>query len=397
MSFRPFAYALVAVLALIFAGGAARGEATLDGIRIGAHPDKTRIVLDLTDTVKFKIFTLADPYRIVVDLPELKVGTAETASQRHRGLIKGYRFGQFKPGNSRLVVDTLGPARVAQAFVLTPRGNTNYRFVMDLKATDAKSFAAALTPAVRPAAKRPIPPPPLPKPRAKPKGPRIIVLDPGHGGVDPGAVGHDGEFEKHVVLDYARAIAAELGKRPGFKVRLTRSRDIFLPLRRRVQAAQDAQADLFISIHADSIADGRVRGGAVYTLSEHGSDAEAEALAAKENRSDLIAGITLDEHDDEVVSILIDLAQRETKNYAARFATTLVPEFRRARIRMRGKPHRFAGFRVLKAPDVASVLLELGYLSNKEDAAYLKQAGTRVAIARAVAAAVEVYFKALDK
>ncbi len=139
-----------------------------------------------------------------------------------------------------------------------------------------------------------------------------------------------------------------------------------------------------------------MRGGAIYTLSEKGSDLEAEALAAKENRSDLIAGITLDEHDDEVVSILIDLAQRETMNYAARFATTVVPEFRRAKIRMRGKPHRFAAFRVLKAPDVASVLLELGYLSNKADATYLQRDSSRIAIVRSVAAAVDSYFKSLE-
>ena len=391
------AQGMVAVLVLAAAGAPSRAEPKLHDIRIGAHPDKTRIVLDLSGMVEFNVFTLSGPYRVVVDLPELKVVAPKTASQGRVGLIKGYRFGQFRPGNSRLVVDTEGPAKVGQSFVLTPRDGAGYRFVMDLKPTDVASFQAALKPVVRVKPPRPTPPMPRAKPRAVRAGPRVIVLDPGHGGVDPGAVGHDGAFEKHLVMNFARAIGKELRKRKGYEVVYTRATDIFMPLRRRVQVAQDADADLFISIHADAIADSSVRGGAIYTLSERASDAEAEALAAKENRSDLIAGITLDEHDDEVVSILIDLAQRETMNYAARFATTLVPEFRRARIRMRGKPHRFAGFRVLKAPDVASVLLELGYLSNEEDAKYLKRPGTRLSIARSLASAIGAYFKALEK
>ncbi len=390
------AFEIVAVFAIVATSLGAAAEPRLTDIRVGARPEKTRIVLDLSDTVKFRVFTLAAPYRVVVDLPELTVAAPVEAFRRRIGSIKGYRFGLFKPGNSRLVVDTDGPTRVSQAFVLTPRDGAGYRFVMDLVPTDAARFAAALKPAVRSVRPPVVPPRPMAKPQGRSAGPRIIVLDPGHGGVDPGTVGHDGNFEKHLVLKYARAIEQELVKRKTYKVVLTRKRDVFVRLRRRVQIAQDAGADLFISLHADAIADESVRGGAIYTLSEKGSDLEAEALAAKENRSDLIAGITLDEHDDEVVSILIDLAQRETMNYAARFATTVVPEFRRAKIRMRGKPHRFAAFRVLKAPDVASVLLELGYLSNKADATYLQRDSSRIAIVRSVAAAVDSYFKSLE-
>jgi N-acetylmuramoyl-L-alanine amidase len=157
--------------------------------------------------------------------------------------------------------------------------------------------------------------------------------------------------------------------------------------------ARAAGADLFISIHADSIANRRVRGGGIYTLSENASDKEAAALAAKENRADLIAGLNLKGHDDEVTSILIDLTQRETMNYSAKFATALVPELRQL-IHMRRKPHRFAGFVVLKAPDVPSVLIELGYLSNRRDERMLTSSKSRAAIAAAIARAVENYFKA---
>ncbi len=180
-----------------------------------------------------------------------------------------------------------------------------------------------------------------------------------------------------------------------YKVILTRGRDVFLPLKDRVRVAQEAKADLFISLHADSIANRNVRGGAVYTLSEMGSDAEADALAARENKSDLIAGVALGKHDDEVVSILIELAQRESMNYAAQFANVLVLELRQIGVPMRVKPHRFAAFRVLKAPDVPSILLELGYLTNQQDERYLLSPQARRSVARSIANAVDRYFRDL--
>jgi N-acetylmuramoyl-L-alanine amidase len=236
----------------------------------------------------------------------------------------------------------------------------------------------------------------MPVPSYKPKRPkgavRIVVLDPGHGGVDPGTVALNGRFEKHVVLDYAREVRRLLLARGRYQVLLTREDDIFVPLRDRVRIAHEASADLFISIHADSIADRSIRGGAVYTLSETGSDAEADALAARENKADLIAGVVLDQHDEEVVSILIELAQRETMNYAVRFAAELVPQFLRHEVPLRSNPHRFAAFRVLKAADVPSVLLELGYLTNQADQRYLLTDQARQMVARAIATAIDKYF-----
>ncbi|NQV58016.1 MAG: N-acetylmuramoyl-L-alanine amidase [Alphaproteobacteria bacterium] len=231
------------------------------------------------------------------------------------------------------------------------------------------------------------------KPKRQPTQKPLVVIDPGHGGVAPGAIGISGTFEKGVTLDMARQIGKAITALGRQRVRLTRVGDVFISLRRRVAIARAAEADLFISIHADSIGNKRIRGGGIYTLSEKSSDKESAALAAKENRADVIAGVNLTGHDDQVASILIDLTQRETMNYSAQFAAALVPELRQL-IRMRRKPHRFAGFRVLKAPDVPSVLIELGYLSNRQDERMLTNAGSRAAIAASIARAVDNYFRA---
>ncbi len=371
--------------------------ATVEGVRIGEHPGRTRIVLDLSESVAFEFFTLAEPYRVVVDLPEMAWDDSPTLSRARRGLVTGLRFGLFRPGTSRLVLDTAGPVRVAKAFILPPASGRGYRFVLDLVESDPKAFIASLKPPPQPNVARNGTPMPMDKPKRAEVHRRTIVLDPGHGGVDPGTIALGGRFEKRVVLEYAKAMARALEAKNRYQVLLTRKRDLFLSLRQRVRAAQQVRADLFVSIHADSIADRRVRGGAVYTLSERGSDAEADALATKENKSDLIASVTLEEHDEQVVEILIDLAQRETMNYAARFTNTLVSALRRDKVPLRSKPHRFAGFRVLKAPDVPSVLLELGYLTNAEDERYLLSSEAKRAVARAFAEAVDKYFIALDR
>ena len=234
--------------------------------------------------------------------------------------------------------------------------------------------------------------------RNKPKRDRkIIVIDAGHGGVDPGNLGVIGVPEKVIVLNMARAIKRAIETSSRYEVVMTRDRDIFAPLKRRPQIAREVHADLFISVHADSLStklkkNRKVRGATVYTLSENASDAEAAALANKENKADLIAGIDLGGETDEVRSILIDLAQRETMNYSAQFANYLVPELKE-RVYIRKNSHRFAGFVVLKAPDVPSVLVELGYLSNKQDARQLNSAEGRKRISEAIAAAVRRYFE----
>jgi len=224
-----------------------------------------------------------------------------------------------------------------------------------------------------------------------------VVIDPGHGGIDPGTTGRRKRvFEKHITLAMARRLKRELDNGGRYKTVLTRTRDVFVRLRDRIARARGSGADLFISLHADSMANSRIRGASVYTLSERASDKEAAALAAKENKADLIAGMDLSANSKQVTDILIDLAQRETMNHSVRFARILVDEMRKS-TRFLRKSHRFAGFAVLKAPDVPSVLLEMGYLSNAEDEARLIQPRYRARLAKAIARAIDRYFDARGK
>ena len=367
-------------------------ETVARGIRIGVNDGTTRVVLDLSAPVSFHIFALADPYRIVLDLPEIVWQVPAGTARRKGGLIAGLRYGHYQEGNARVVLDMAAPGVVSKSFLLPAAENYGPRLVIDIKPASRQAFLAARkAPPVRAArrdeAVRAV------KPKRQPAQRPLVVIDPGHGGVDPGAIGISGVFEKRVTLGLGLQIRKSILALGRQRVRLTRDRDRFISLRRRVAFARTAGADLFISIHADSIENKRVRGGGIYTLSETSSDKESEALAAKENRADVIAGVNLSGHDDQVASILIDLTQRETMNYSARFAAALVPELRQL-IRMRRKPHRFAGFRVLKAPDVPSVLIELGYLSNPRDEKMLTNAASRAAIATSIARAVDNYFRA---
>ena len=216
-------------------------------------------------------------------------------------------------------------------------------------------------------------------------------MDPGHGGVDPGAIGIKGTYEKKIVLMAAKSIKEILAKSGRYNVILTRESDSFIPLRKRVAIARHARADLFISLHADSIKNGAVRGATVYTLSENASDREAAQLAERENKSDLIVGIDLDAESQEVTDILIDLVQRETMNQSAVFADAIVQEITK-KIKTHRRPHKFAGFAVLKAPDVPSILLEMGYLSNVNDERLLRQDSFVRKIAKSVKIGLDKYF-----
>ena len=238
--------------------------------------------------------------------------------------------------------------------------------------------------------------PPRPPVARRARGKRIIVVDPGHGGPDPGTIGARGTFEKHVTLAMAKEIKHQLEQTGRYKVVLTRDRDIFLRLGDRVALAREAQADLFLSIHADSIPDGSARGPSVYTLSEKASDREAAELAEKENKADVIAGLDLSHETPEVSTILIDLAQRETMNRSAHFAAGLIGEIRKETAVLRNT-HRFAGFAVLKAPDVPSVLVELGFLSNPAEEKSLASRAHRVRLAQAVARATDRFFTRVEE
>ncbi|MHA1568938.1 MAG: N-acetylmuramoyl-L-alanine amidase family protein, partial [Alphaproteobacteria bacterium] len=255
---------------------------------------------------------------------------------------------------------------------------------------DLAAFAAGIRARGRVAAPAPAEPPPV-KPARRADQRPLIAIDAGHGGVDPGAIGSRGTYEKKITLAFARELKRQLDATGRFRATLTRERDIFVRLRGRIAIARRAGADLFISLHADSLGSRRPRGASVYTLSNKASDKEAAALAAKENKSDLIAGVDLTHENPVVANILIDLAQRETMNQSARFAKTLIREMGRD-MRLMRNTHRFAGFAVLKAPDVPSVLIELGYLSNPTEEKLLNSAAYRKKATGAIVRAIKARF-----
>jgi N-acetylmuramoyl-L-alanine amidase len=361
------------------------------GARIGEHSDHTRFVLELSDPVKLRLFTLANPNRMVVELPELLWRLQAPDRPSGRGAIRDYRYGPFRTGESRLIVDLNQPVSARPPVILPPAGGAGYRVVLDLYPTTQAQFERG---AGWPAGLRGTEAAPeLAALRgAEPVFSRkVIVIDPGHGGIDAGTTGVDGSREKDVVLDEARRLAKALSRR-GYTVHLTRDTDTYIPLRQRVSIARSYDADLFISLHADSNPNAAMAGASVYTLSERGSDREAAALAAKENRSDIVAGVDFKGQDETVSHILIDLAQRQTINRSVRFADGLVRQLPAATGLIPRDPHRSAAFAVLKAPDLPAVLVELGYLSNGRDCGQMRDGAWRNAVARAIAAAVDRQF-----
>jgi N-acetylmuramoyl-L-alanine amidase len=390
--------ACAVLLVMLFAGVALLApdaqarprEAVAKDARLAGDRGRTRFIADLSEKVDVNVFSLADPYRVIVDLPEVNFQMPAGLGTEQRGLVTGYRFGLFAPGKSRIVIDVNGPFLVEKAFVLEARGDQPARLVVDLVATDRVTFLAKLRDAKSPAVGSiPHSDPAAMVAKTKP----VIVLDPGHGGIDPGTASADGTTEKEVVLAFAKVLRQKLEEKGEYQVYLTREDDTFLSLRERVEFAQGKGANLFVSIHADSFPKHTTEasGATVYTLSERASDEEAKELAAKENFSDALAGVDLPSHRDEVVAnILIDLAQRETQNRSTVFAKSVVGEMRASDLHR--KSLKSAGFRVLKSPDVPSVLLELGFLSNPDDEKRLTSDDWRAAMAEKVTAAIDAYF-----
>ncbi|MEJ0026079.1 MAG: N-acetylmuramoyl-L-alanine amidase [Rhizomicrobium sp.] len=363
--------------------------------RIGEHEDRTRFVVEMSDPVKMRVFTLSNPDRVVIDMPAVQWHLDGPPRPTGNGAVRSYRYGLFRSGNSRFVIDLNRPVKVSDPLVLPPSGGYGYRVVIDLfpvspdqfvhnsgwpadlKAREAAAEQLASIPAQAVA--------PTPEKR-------IVVIDAGHGGIDSGTSGVNGLQEKDLVLDEALRLGRELVRRANYTVHLTRDTDVFIPLKERVTIARSWHADLFISLHADSNPDPGVNGLSIYTLSESGSDKEAAALARKENQSDVIAGVDLGGGNSTVAPILIDLAQRDTMNRSSRFATGAVATLAAATDILPRQPHRSAGFVVLKAPDVPAVLIELGYLSNEGDAGQMNTVRWRNGVAKAIAQAVDGYF-----
>jgi N-acetylmuramoyl-L-alanine amidase len=355
-------------------------------IRVVGDPDRTRLVIDLEKRPEYNVFGLSNPYRLIVDLPQVDFGEPEEPGEG-RGLISDFRYGLIAPGKARIVLDLAGPVKVVNAFVLDPAKSEPARLVVDLEPTDAEAFEAAALRNRQDGDRTTLVPA---QPKRSEAGRPVVVIDPGHGGIDSGAMGDHGLVEKAVTLKFARALADELKAGGRLEPVLTRNSDVFLSLPERVELAQQRQAKLLISIHADTVKEDFVRGATVYTLSEDASDELAAALAERENRSDILAGLALEAQPDEVADILFDLARRETRNLSVRLAKALVEDME-GTFPLNVNPSRRASFRVLKSPEVPSVLLELGYLSNADDEALFRSESWPKKEAAVIADAIEEF------
>ncbi|MBK5570756.1 MAG: N-acetylmuramoyl-L-alanine amidase [Ensifer sp. SSB1] len=361
------------------------------GARIAGDDARTRVVVEFDRKPDFSLHYVADPVRVVVDLPETAFGL-KADSLEPRGLFDAIRYGGMGAGSSRIVLSAKGPVAVTHAEVIAEEGGKGYRLVLDAERVDQTRFDALLgeqqwtgsvaaTKTDRPVAVAP----------TKEGGPFIIAIDAGHGGIDTGALaGETKTEEKHVTLAFAQDLVEALNKGAGIEAFLTRDKDVFLSLPQRVQIARNKGANLFISLHADALRQKDIRGATVYTISDKASDHLAAGLAARENLSDEIAGVPLQSEPAEVADILIDLTRRETQAFSVNMARAVVSSFE-GQINLINNPHRFAGFRVLQAPDVPSILLELGFLSNKEDEKLLLDPAWRKKVSERLAVAVQRY------
>jgi N-acetylmuramoyl-L-alanine amidase len=371
-------------------------------VRLAGDSKQTRFVLDLDKAIPFRAFALADPYRVIVDIPQVNFQLPAGAGTTGRGLIKAFRYGLVMPGGSRIVFDLTGPVRIANNYVLAAANGQPSRLVVELEEVDRTAFVQSLGVESRPELKPAIADAAdvtaaaaaaaVPKPAAAVDLRPVIVIDPGHGGIDNGTRS-GAESEKNLVLGFGLALRDRIEQSGKYRVVMTRSDDTFIPLADRVRIARNQSAALFVSIHADALPrrEGDAQGATIYTLSDRASDAEAERLAETENKADAIGGVNLTEEPTEVADILIDLAQRETRNFSNRFARLLAGEMKNT-ARMYKHPLKSAGFRVLKAPDVPSVLVELGYVSNKSDLEHLVSENWRSKTVGSMAQAIDAFF-----
>ncbi|MGB3246375.1 MAG: N-acetylmuramoyl-L-alanine amidase [Sulfitobacter sp.] len=361
----------------------ARVDAAKSGISDGWF-GKTQITVSLSQGVPFRVFLLNEPARLVVDFREADwSGVKPDALLAEPGRIGAIRFGAFKTGWSRLVADLAEPMVPLEIGMPVDEVSGAARLKIVLKTADEADFAKAAGAPVDPTWTEAL--------VEVPAAPRqdngfVVMIDPGHGGVDPGAE-RDDVTEKELMLSLGRALAESL-RRAGVTALLTRDDDVFVALETRVALAHRAGADVFLSLHADALSQGGAKGATVYTLSDEASDSATAHLAARHNRSDIIAGVDLTGSDDQVASVLLDLARQETEPRSAALAKSLVAGMTQAGGPMNRRPSRFAGFSVLKSADIPSVLIEVGFLSSKRDLANLRDPVWRAVMVDAMATAI---------
>jgi N-acetylmuramoyl-L-alanine amidase len=349
----------------------------------------TKFEADLTAAIGFSVTAETNPNRVIIDMPSIAFDLANGAGHEVAGVVSAYSYGAAAEGKSRIIIETKRPVVINWSTVKSAKAGKPPRMMVDLIETSQEGYADTLARDNGDAP--PVETGSITSATEQPPRKMIIALDPGHGGQDPGASSDDNIHEKDVVLAYAQALKESLLSTGRYEVEMTRSEDTFVHLENRVKVAREKKADLFIAIHADTLDNPDVRGATLYTVSDKASDAEAGALAQKENRADVIAGMDLGKQTKEVSNLLINLAQRESKNQAMFFAKKALKEIKPI-TEMTGKPIRSAGFLVLKAPDVPSVLLELGYLSNRRDVALLNDPEWRKKMALAMTRSIDAYF-----
>ena len=406
-------------------------------LRSGQLETASRLVIETTQPVPVSLLLLVDPHRLVVDFPtsRWRVENMGASGGLSASLMNGYRFGSPAPNISRLVIDLNGPAVPEQILWLPPR-NGNHRLVIDLVDRGETAFRVAAlalqtnqnmafssVEATSVEEEKPAHQVPLPLPRPDPpvtvmdtaktdqglanvpparpfaqtldKAKWVIFIDPGHGGKDPGAISINGHKEKDITLKAAKELAKQLEATGQVRVILSRDSDQFLHLRKRIELARLHQADIFISLHADAAPSSTARGVSVFTLSDTASDKEAELLASRENKADLIGGPDLGATDPEITPALLGIFQREAMNQSSQFANELILAFDDLPTLKRG--HRFAGFAVLKSPDIPSVLIEMGFLTNRQDESYLLDASYRRKIMKRVTVAVLQFLESTNQ
>jgi N-acetylmuramoyl-L-alanine amidase len=366
--------------------GSMPGPAVAVSAELQVEGGRTRLTVALSRPIHATAFVLEKPDRAIIDLPEVSFQMPADKGRKRVGLVSSLRYGLVAPGRSRIVLDLGTPAVPTRTEMVTDAPDGVARLVVEFSRTDRDGFhrkvaAAEQMDTVRSTGSV----------GERAKDMPVVVIDAGHGGVDPGAHTAGGEVEKDIVLAFAERLRDTLAATNRYRVVMTRDSDVFVPLDERVRRARQVGADLFISIHADSISSPVINGATIYTGAERATDLESASLAERENQSDAAAGLAGAEQPSGVSDILQDLMLRETRGFSHRFAGDLFGELKRS-IPFSAQPRREAGFRVLRAADVPSVLVELGYLSNSQDVANLLSEGWRRSTTAAMASAVDRFF-----
>ncbi|MDE0850408.1 N-acetylmuramoyl-L-alanine amidase [Yoonia sp.] len=348
--------------------------------------DGLQIELELSQVVPYRVFSLDSPQRLVVDFREIDWTGVEQAALDQSRIAQDIRFGTFQTGWSRLIVDLDEPVTLKTAEMKTFQQDGTATLTLKFETTDPETFAEKSGAPVGSVWDATAAAPSLPAPTPD-DGPLTVVIDPGHGGIDPGAV-QGGVHEADLMLQLAIELAEALNRTGSVRAILTRDADVFVPLEGRMSIARAAKADLLISLHADALEVDQARGGSVYTLNAEGSDLASARMAERHERGDLLAGVDLSGQDDRVATVLMDLARTQTEPQSQRFADAAVEGLRAAGARLNSKPRREGRLAVLNAPDFASVLIEVGFLSNASDREMLSAPATRAPIVTGIVTAV---------